>query len=163
MLLTAKKLGELSFSSLMEVYMEGNLEKAREEWPNLPQQFALQQAEQEFYLYLKEVFFRTEGACYWVWVEKGKYVSALRLEPYRDGLLLEALETHPEYRRQGYGKTLVQGVLAENPGKKIYSHIHKKNLASIGLHEACGFEKLLDYAAYIDGSVNYRAWTYCKE
>lgn len=159
MLFLAKKLSDLSFSSLMEVYIEGNLEKASEEWGDLPQQFALQQAEQDFYLYLKDDFFQTNGACYAVWVQDGRYVSALRLEPYRDGWLLEALETHPDHRRNGYGKALVQAVIAQHPGEKIYSHIHKGNLPSIRLHKTCGFEKVLDHAAYIDGSVDRRACT----
>lgn len=160
MLLIAKKLSDLSFSSLMEIYLEGNREKAADEWPHLPDSFALQQAEQDFYMYLNDVFFKTSDAFYAIWQQEGKYVSALRLEPYRDGLLLEALETHPEYRRNGYGKALVLAVISCNPGKKIYSHIHKKNMPSIALHGSCGFEKILDHAAYIDGSVNHRAYTF---
>lgn len=163
MLTIVDKLGDLSFSALMEVYYEGNMDKAKDEWRNLPVQYAILQAEQAFYLYLRDVFFRTPGACYALWMENGKYICALRLEPYRDGLLLEALETHPDYRRKGYAKALLKAVLKVNPGKKIYSHIHRGNVASIRTHLACGFQKILDYAAYIDGSVNQRACTFVYE
>ena len=163
MLLIAEKMKELSFSMLMEVYLEGNMEKASEDWPHLPEAFGLQQAELDFYLYLKDVFFNTPGASCSVWQHNGKYISALRLEPYMDGLLLEALETKPDYRGQGYAKTLVKAVLEANPGRKIYSHIHKSNVPSIRTHLACGFRKILDHAAYIDGSVNHRASTFLYE
>lgn len=156
MLHMARKLGELDFSRLMEVYMEGNLEKAEEG-------ITLLDAEQDFYQYLREVFFATPGALYFVWTEGKRYVSALRLEPYRDGWLLEALETAPEYRRKGYGRALVEAVLEVPELGRIYSHIHRNNLPSIGLHEACGFRKILDYGVYIDGSVNRYTFTYCWE
>lgn len=163
MLLIAKKMSDLSFPLLMEVYREGNLERSSEEWSHLPSSFALQQAEQDFYLYLKDVFFKTTGAYYAVWEDKGKYISALRLEPYRDGLLLEALETNPDDRNKGYAKTLVKAVLEANSGKRIYSHIHNRNMPSVRVHLACGFRKILDHAVYIDGSVNQRACTYLYE
>lgn len=153
MLHMARKLGELDFSRLMEVYMEGNLEKAEEG-------VTLLEAEQDFYQYLREVFFATPGALYFVWTEGKRYVSALRLEPYQDGWLLAALETAPEYRRKGYGKALVEAVLALPEYSRIYSHIHWKNTPSIALHEACGFQKILDYGVYIDGSVNRYTFTY---
>lgn len=163
MLLLARKLGDISFSALMEVYRESNQKKAEEEWRKLPTQFALQQAEQDFYLYMKDVFFRLPDACYAIWVDSGQYVSALRLEPYRDGLLLTALETHPDYRKNGYAQKLINAVCAEKPGVKIYSHIHRKNAASLKVHSNCGFRKILDHASYLDGSVDYRACTFLYE
>ena len=152
---------EISFPALMEVYGETNGKTGREEWPDLPEGFALQQAEQDFYQYLRDVFFKTEGAFYALWEAEGKVVSALRAEPYRDGLLLEALETHPSERRKGYGRALLQGVVAHTAGIKLYSHIEKRNEASMQLHTSCGFVKAEDFAVYIDGSVNYRGSTYC--
>ena len=90
MLILARSLRELRFSELMEVYADSNLEKA-EDWSDLPRGYALQLAEQEFRQYLQEVFFPVSGAVCAVWQEQGRYVSSLRLEPYRDGLLLAAL------------------------------------------------------------------------
>ena len=153
MLYVANKLSELKFSSLMEIYVEGNLENAREFWPDLPEGLQLLRAEQEFHQYLQECFFTVPGAVYCIWMESGRYVSALRLEPYQDGLLLEALETAPEHRRQGYARALVREVLARFGKEKIYSHVSKKNIPSLRTHESCGFYRILDHAVYADGSV----------
>ena len=155
MLCFAKSLWQLRFGDLMEVYIEGNLEKAGEA--------GLLQAEQDFYQYLRETFFATEGAVYALWEVSGKYVSALRLEPYKDGLLLAALETAPRERRKGYAQCLIQAVLVELAGKKIYSHVDKDNVPSLTVHEKCGFRKISDSATYIDGSVDDRAVTLCHQ
>lgn len=154
MLITARSMKELNFSSLMEVYLEGNLEKAEEG-------LTLLEAEQDFYQYLRECFFAIPDAIYYVWQEQGKYVSALRLEPYRDGWLLAGLETAPEQRRRGFGERLVRAVLDLQGNALIYSHVHKGNAASLELHKKCGFSVIADTASYIDGSVNQYAFTLC--
>lgn len=163
MLIVAKKLKELAFGKLMEVYIEGNLENGQELWPDEPKNRQLALAEQEFYQYLQQVFFKTDGAQYLIWEENGRYVSALRLEPYRDGLLLEALETAPDLRRKGYAAKLILAALEHAAGAKIYAHVHKRNVPSLRTHEKCGFVKILDYAVYADGSVNDRCFTLCHE
>ena len=160
MLIVAKSLKDLRFSELMQVYAQSNQEAA-EERKHLPPMFALQLAEQDLRQYLQEVFFRTPGALCCIWEESGRYVSALRLEPYRDGLLIEALETAPGQRRKGYGRALIQAVQEVYSGRTLYSHIDKQNAASRELHQSCGFEKVEDFVVYIDGSVNYRGSTYC--
>lgn len=165
MLIMATSLRQLRLPELMEVYADSNAEKAMD-WPNLPRGFALQMAEQEFRQYLQEVFFRTSGAICAVWEEKGKYVSALRLEPYRDGLLLEALETKPDQRGKGYAQTLIREVqryLTEQGPVKLYSHITKRNSVSRSVHEKCGFRVISDHAVYIDGSVDFRCDTWLYE
>lgn len=161
MLMVAKSLRELRFGELMEVYAESNQEKA-EDWPDLSRGFALQLAEQDFFQYLKKVFFSTPRAVCCLWEEEGCYVSALRLEPYRDGLLLEALETAPAQRKKGYASALIRAVqdfLAEQGPVKLYSHVHKGNSASLRTHETCGFSVISDHAVYISGSVDYRCCT----
>ena len=154
MLLIMKRLEELDFSALMDVYVEGNLEKAEEYGDG-----GLLRAEREFRDYLREDFFRQRDAFYAVWEEKGKYVSALRLEPHKDGWLLEALETAPDCRRNGYAKMLMGAVLELMGQAIVYSHVSKRNEASLRTHYACGFRKHLDYVAYLDGSVSRRAVT----
>lgn len=162
MLIIARTLRELSFSSLMEVYEEGNRENAAARWPDAPEERALQLAEDEFYHYLREVFFTTAHACYAVWSENGEYVSALRLEPYRDGMLLAALETAPDHRKKGYAEQLVSSVISRFGGK-IYSHVLKSNVLSLQLHKKCGFRRISEHAIYIDGSVNSKACTLCYD
>lgn len=154
MLIAARLLKELNFSALMDVYIEGNLEKTESG-------MTLLEAEQDFYQYLQEGFYSAPGAVYYVWQEQGKYMSALRLEPYRDGWLLEALETAPEQRRKGYGEMLIRAVLALEEYETIYSHVHKGNTPSLAIHKKCGFCVVSDTAAYIDGSVNPYACTMC--
>ena len=146
----------------MEVYADSNAEKASD-WPNLPHGYALTLAEQDFRQYLDEVFFRTSGAICALWEESGKYVSVLRLEPYKDGLLLEGLETHPDHRKKGYAAKLVTAVQQQLGSVKMYSHVSKRNTASLKTHEKCGFLQISDHAVYINGSVDYRCCTLLYE
>ena len=163
MLYIARRLKDLDFRQLMDIYEEGNLENAAELWPEEPQGQQLLLAEQGFHQYLRECFFSTEGALYCVWVENDRYVSALRLEPYQDGLLLEALETKPDQRRKGYAVELVKAVLSEVGDTKIYSHVGKRNSASLKTHEKCGFRRILEHAVYADGSVMTNHCTFCSK
>lgn len=110
----------------------------------------------DLYDYLREDFFRVSGAFYAVWEESGQYVSALRAEPYQDGYLIEALQTHVLQRCKGYAQMLLKSTLLSGripAGLPVYAHIHKKNAASLAVHRACGFQQILDYAVFIDGSV----------
>ena len=151
MLHIANSLGQIQFAQLMEVYLQGNQEKDG----------GLLQAEQDFYQYLREDFFCVGQAYYAIWVVNGQYVSALRIEPYRDGVLLEALETAPHCRRRGYARSLMHEVLKRE--QKVYSHVAKDNTASLRVHEQCGFRRISEQAVYIDGSVNSRCCTLCYE
>ena len=151
MLVVIHSMRELNFGQLMAVYEESNRKNGKEFWPEQPEGQQILRAEQDFYQYLRESFFQTEGAFYAVWTEKGYYVSALRLEPYQDGLLLEALET------------LIRAVQELPEIEKIYAHVHKKNTASLKTHKNCGFRRILEHAVYIDGSVRTNSCTLCYE
>lgn len=162
MLLIAKRIRDLSFSKLMEVYEEGNLENGSELYPNLSAGEQLLRAEQDFYQYLNEIFFATPGAVYLIYTQQQRYCAALRLEPYKDGLLLEALETAPALRRKGYAAALLREmkvVLTQQGGGSVYSHVSKRNEASLRAHLGAGFEKVVDYAVYADGSVLHNLYT----
>lgn len=162
MLILIENMKDLNFRQLMDVYEEGNLENARTMFPYEPQAQWPLLAEQSFYQYLKECFFPTEGAVYAVWTVEGRYVSALRLEPYRDGLLIEALETAPKQRRRGYATALLRAVKEMAGERKLYSHVSKRNLPSLRTHGACGFHRILEYAVYADGSVLSNCCTFCS-
>ena len=163
MLIIARNIRDLSFGKLMEVYTESTRENAEDFWPQETPERQLALAEQDFYDYLNRSFFSTDGAVCAIWQVDDRYVSALRLEPYRDGLLLEALETAPDCRRRGYARELIRAVMEKYLGQKIYSHVGKQNTASLKTHETCGFKRILEYAVYIDGSVNDRCYTFCHE
>ena len=155
MLKIAEKISQLDFRQLMEVYAQSNEENGRENYPDCSQGEQLILAEGDFYQYLRECFFSAPNAVYALWSHSGHYVSALRLEPYQDGFLLEGLETVPEERGRGYGAALIRGVQETGKWGKIYSHVRKGNEASLAVHKACGFRKVLDHAVYADGSVLY--------
>ncbi len=154
------ELNSLSFSKLMAVYDESNRENAEILYPDMDRNAAIIQVEQDFYAFLKDVFFTTKDVHYAILEEGGHYRSAVRIEPYQDGVLLTGLETAPEYRGMGYGKTLVTDVLMKLNGP-VYSHVSKANDPSLALHKACGFDVVLDYALYLDGSRVETAYTLC--
>lgn len=164
MLLAASSLGEISFPQLMEVYHQTNLNNGKILAPFDSEARQLQLAEENFYDYLHDSFFRHPSAQYMIWAEEGRYTSALRLEPYRDGLLLGALETAPDFRRRGCATRLiraVQGELTRRGNVQLYSHVHKKNLASLSVHGNCDFQIIQDSAVFLDGTVSAGAFTLC--
>jgi RimJ/RimL family protein N-acetyltransferase len=116
-------------------------------------------AEQEFSDYLRRDFFSVKGAFYCIWTENGVYLSALRMEPYKDGILLCALETKPSARSKGYATALLKAALNE-VDLPVYSHIRKGNRASVAVHRACGFRLQHEGARFLDGSVSSNSNTY---
>ena len=166
MLLIAHHFRELPFSALMAVYLEENLALGKERWPWETASRQLELAEEDFRDYLESIFFRQERALYALLEQDGICVSALRLEPYRDGLLLEALATAPGERRKGYACALIREVtdfLADQGPVRIYAHVEKQNTASLKTHAHCGFQKISDNAVYIDGSADSRSVTLSLE
>lgn len=164
MLMVIKRMAELPFSALMEIYREGNAENGAQRYPQRLEAEQRRCAEADFYTYLLDTFFRVPDAAYCIWEDGGRAVSALRLEPYRDGWLLEALETAPELRGRGYARALICAVQQElrAQGKPcVYSHVSRRNAASMAVHARCGFRQVQDYAVYLDGSVNRGAVTLC--
>jgi len=161
MLSVVYKLKDIAFEALMGIYIEGNKENGAELYPTVSENEQIIRAEQDFYAFL-QAFFRNDRAFYAMWACEGRYVSALRMEPYQDGYLLEALETAPDARCKGYAKALVTDVLSylrKKTNAPIYSHVNKKNKASLVVHNACGLKKILEHAVYIDGSVSHHCCT----
>lgn len=120
------------------------------------------QSRENLYRYMSEVFFaKAENMCY-VLEDEGKYLSSLRIEHFEDGYLVHALQTMKLERGKGYASALFEEmkkdiVLEED--KHIYSHILKNNKPSIVLHRQMGFQRLLDYAKLLDGSVSWNYFT----
>lgn len=164
MLKIIKSMFQLNTKQLLVVYLQSNMEYGKCHYPDKNEETQLQGAEDEFLTYLREDFFRQKGAFYAVWVCDGAYQAALRLEPYRDGLLLEALETAPNARRKGCAYELICETLSylrESAYKCVYSHIDKRNSASLGVHSKCGFQRISESATYIDGTVTVNSCTMC--
>ena len=108
-------------------------------------------------------FFRQSGARLCLWLEGERCVSALRFEPWKDGLLVTALETAPDRRRLGFASALLEAVLDHVGQGKVYAHIHHRNAASIRVHEKCGFQKIAETARLLDGTVTAQMGTFVVE
>ena len=163
MLIIARRMPELNTTMLMEVYAQSNQENGMEFYPDLSPAQQVLRVEERFLSYLREDFFRQKGVFYAVLAEGDQYLAALRLEPFDDGLLLEALETHPDFRRQGYGTSLIRQVLGTlETGTKVYSHVSKRNKASLATHHACDFVQHKDFAVSVDGTITSRQVTLLK-
>lgn len=159
-------LQQLDFFKLTELYSEDIEHDRWIYYPHLEYFEGIRQTEMGLYAYLRDCFF-TENKGYFILNEEQRdYVSGVRFEPYRDGLLLNALMTAPSYRGMGYASMLLTyafshiDVACNGP---VYSHVYMKNLPSVYLHEKFGFRKMLDYAILLDGSVRTDHITYIKE
>lgn len=155
---------QLNFRQLCDVYSDELLKAGREQYDQFSLNLQILEAEQDFYHYLNE-FFKVIDAFYGIWSVEGTYKAALRIEPYQDGVLLSGLQTASNSRKKGYAARLVEETLTYLSDKgvhMVYSHIHNKNVASIKTHRKCGFEKIFDYAVFLDGSVDHQSGTYQK-
>lgn len=161
MIIIAKKLEELDFSALMEIYAEGNEENALKCWPEKYPEERTALARESYFEYLRDGFYGESHGTYYIYEEAGVYLAALRLECFMEGLLLEALETRPNARQKGFAKKLIKAVQALLPsGTRVYSHVSKSNAASIAAHKACDFEIVCDYVVCDDGEKNDKQLTF---
>ncbi|MCI8402298.1 MAG: GNAT family N-acetyltransferase [Lachnospiraceae bacterium] len=136
---------EIDGRKLMDLYQEGNEENTGYFYPELTDKaLAMQKVETDFLRYIETEFLGKGNGEYWILEEDGVWISALRLYLVREGLYyLEALETHPDFRRQGYGTRLLAGVVEELKREgtfRLCDCVSKKNTASIRTHKKCGFE-----------------------
>lgn len=156
------KMRDMIFEKLMCVYEEGNREKGQRSYPKESESEQIRLVKQDFYDYLRHDFFTVTGAKYWILQVDRQYACALRTEPFQDGYLLQALETAPHLRRRGYAGRLMQYVttrMHEENSFPIYSHVSKKNTASLAAHKKCGFTRYKDCATYLDGTISSEAYT----
>ncbi len=136
-------------------------ESQRNNYPRLNDSERILQAEQDFYYDIR-AFLEIEGASLALWCDGDIYISGLRVEEYQNGFLLTNLETDPDYRNKGYATKLILSLMKHIEGpdcKYLYSHIEKRNFASLSVHQKCGFEILYDYASFVDGSISNNSYT----
>ena len=92
--------------------------------------------------FLRE-FIREPGQLILVETDGDQWVSAMRTVEYRPGVwFMEAVETAPDRRGQGFGKRLLTHTverLIRLCAKQIECIIHPDNTASKRLHADCGF------------------------
>lgn len=149
MLLKITQYGNLDGRKLMDIYAESNLENTDYFFPDEANKAtAVKKVEAGFLDFLENDFFKQDEASYWVFAEDGVWISALRICRIQAGLYyLEALETRPDRRKQGYAVRLVTDVLNElkkNGSFRLCSCVDKKNTASLKTHLKSGFKIVSD-------------------
>ena len=154
------------FSALPGIYRDSLRSSGAFQYPEEPitQQKAL--AESDFLSYIRLDFFPRRGSLYALWEEDGKPVSAARIEPYRDGVLLSGLETAPDCRGRGFASALLKSLLGILQGQgipRVYSHVRKDNAPSLAVHKKCGFAVYKTTAVYLDGSADGKSYTLLLE
>lgn len=141
------KISGIDLEKLMDVYEESNLENlsmVKSDYGHISDKNILYQKVRESYKsYIKNEFLKN-GNNYLAIIKDDKdYLAALRLYDEGDFYLLEALETKPEYRRRGYGESLLREVISIlKKGSQIRSEVSILNKKSLGLHKKIGFEIL---------------------
>ncbi len=136
--------GQLDPAKLMAVYAESNEDNIDYFYPGAADHVqALRQVEEGFLAYLRDDFFSVPGNSCWVLERCGRWLSALRLYPVREGLYyLEALETRPDCRRQGCASLLLHALTDELKTRgpfRLCDCVGLRNIASRRTHERCGF------------------------
>lgn len=159
MLIEKRNFSETELRSLMEIYREGNIENIPYFYPDCEDmQEGLRKVEEGFTNYIVNDFLNCPGNSYFILEDEGRWVSALRLYALEDCYYIEALETHPDYRRRGYGSALMDlviGHLGRFGSFVLRDCVSKKNEASLATHRKCGFVIDSDPGKdYLDGSTN---------
>ena len=149
MLITITEFKDLDMRKLMDIYSESNYENTDFFYPDeADKDVAVQKVEAGFLDFLKNDFFKQDGAAYWILEENGVWISALRLSRIQTDLYyLEALETRPDQRRKGCASLLLSGVvesLKKTGYFRLCDCVGKKNTASLKTHEKCGFRIVSD-------------------
>ncbi len=154
-MIRADKLSMIHREMLLEVYRQSIEKDGRRLRPGAEKREQLRLGEDAFLSALLD-FFREPGCEYAIWEDAGFYRAALRIQPYLDGTLITALETAPDFRRQGFAYRLLHHLCkdASLEGRRLYSHVHVKNHASLQLHLRCGFRVARDTAVLLDGTVS---------
>ena len=152
-LLRFDRMEELDFPRLAEIYREGFLATISYFFPDgTDPERGLREVEAKFLEYYRTDFFAVPGRRCYVLEDGGRWVCAIRLFPVpgQPGAWhAEALETAPDCRRRGCARslfTLLFEDLASEGPFTLTDTVNQTNVASLALHEACGFERVQDPA-----------------
>lgn len=164
-LLEIREFSQIDGRKLMDLYGEDNAENVEYFYPDAADTTAaLAKLEADHLAYIRDGFLQDQANRYMVLAEDGAWVSALRLYGLGAGeYYIEALETHPAWRRRGYGAALLNMVLdrlrADGPFR-VRDCVNKKNTASLRTHEKCGFTAADTVGRdLLDGSVDEQSYT----
>lgn len=139
------------------IYRESSAENAARWYPDMSAEDALAKYEAGYINYMQNEFF-VSGRKLFVLSNGSNYFCALRLSSLPSGkYYLEALETNPDFRRQGFAKELILQAEEHLEGLNgcftIISHVAKNNVASLNTHFAAGFTVTADY--YIENGERF--------
>ena len=145
MLLVLQSPEELDVPKLLAIYRESVLENCQRMFPAETFDKSLEQYETGYAAFMREEFFAQPGHFWMVETADELWASALRLLPLEEAStwMIEALETHPDHRRKGYGAQLLADTIRfmeETHGSiTLLSGVGKRNTASLQTHLRCGF------------------------
>lgn len=91
---------------------------------------------------------KCEANEYFAFEEEGRIISQGMLENKgEDFIVIGSIYTKADYRKQGYGKKIVQLLINEviSRGKKPLLLVKKENFPAINLYENLGFQKKADF------------------
>lgn len=143
MLIEIKEWGSVNERKLMDIYHESNMENKDYFYPDIADKDdALRKVEQDFLNFIRSEFLDGRNR-YMVLEDNGLWVSALRLHWIKECFYyIEALETHPDYRKMGNASRLLSQVLdrlKEQGSFIVCDCVDKGNEASMSTHLKCGF------------------------
>lgn len=146
MLVKVNELNDKEQRLLMDLYEDGNIKNASYFYPDIEDiEVGKKKVEENFIDYIKNEFLINDGNIYYVWEENGIWISAMRVYKINKKLYyIEALATHPKYRRQGFAEKLMSSVIEDlkvQGSFEMKSMTSKENIASQRTHEKCGFNK----------------------
>lgn len=166
MLIEVKKLSDKDAMLLMAIYKESNKKNIPCFFPEIQsEEEGLRLVEEKYSEWLRDDFLKSKNTFCYVWEENHIWVSSLRFHCIESKMyFIEALETHPEYRRKGYAEKLINSIidkLKRDGDFDIRSYTSISNEASRKTHNRCGFltlkDKPYDYTTqeYVENAVGF--------
>lgn len=155
MLLKIRELLDSDTTSLMDIYQESSKNNVSYFFPEIIDiEEGIKKANKAYLEYIRNDFLKRNNTCYYIWKDNGIWVSAMRLYKIKGSIyFMEALETHPLYRKRGYAEKLISSVIEElkqDGDFEMRSYVNINNVASRRTHIKCGFEEssesVFDYA-----------------
>jgi ribosomal protein S18 acetylase RimI-like enzyme len=94
----------------------------------------------------------------YVWEQDGRIVGNASLIPFRDHgkrvYLIANVATHPDYRRQGIGRSLTERAMQQARAKNasaVWLHVREDNPGAIRIYESLGFREIARRTAWYSG------------
>ena len=90
------------------------------------------------------------GSLCLVAAEDNRIVGYLAFEQVLDEGSIVEVAVHPDYRRRGIARGMIQYALSDHSLKEIFLEVRESNAPAIGLYERFGFERIGVRKGYYD-------------